>query len=472
MKVQLRRYAAGVVATGALAAVAAFALPFGDADWAPVTYGLTESPAAIVPATVSAQKPARVVGTTLDQHGRPVVTVTEATDRGAAEKLVEAAQNADRAVGVEIDARTHVLDAPAGNDLYRAQQWGLAKTHAPQAWQRSTGAGVIVAVLDTGVDAHQIDLFGKVLPGWDAVADKPGGTIDPHGHGTHVAGTIAANTGNTIGVSGFAPNARILPVRVLEKDGSGYMSNTAEGIVWATDHGAQVINMSMGSPGRTAAVTNAIAYARGRGVVVVAAAGNERADGSPTSWPAADPGVIAVAATDPADHVAPFSNAGPYVDVAAPGARIMSTYPSALGASFVSMSGTSMASPQVAALAALLKAYRPALTPDQVERAITGTAADLGPAGRDDDYGYGRIDAAAALAAVTPATKAPVTKAPVTTKAPTKAPATTKAPVTTKAPAKAPTRAPSSVPATTVPAAVPATPSATVTPIPATTTSD
>ncbi|MFI1994348.1 S8 family peptidase [Actinoplanes sp. NPDC020271] len=468
MKVVLRRYAVGAVATAALAGVAAFALPTGTADWAPVTYGLTESADQLLPATVSAEKPARVVSTTVGKDGRPVVTVRTATDKKSAAELVEKAQKAENAVGVEIDAKAVALEAPTGTDLYRGQQWDLTTMRATDAWARSTGAGVTVAVIDTGVDGSHVDLTGKVLTGWDAIADKSGGNTDPNGHGTHVAGTIGAVTGNTIGVSSVAPDTRILPVRVLGADGSGYMSDAAEGIVWAADNGAQVINMSIGSSSQLSSVSNAVTYARSKGVTVVAAAGNERAGGSPTSYPAADAGVIAVAATDSADKVASYSNAGSYVDVAAPGSAIVSTYPSALGRSYAGMSGTSMASPHVAGLVALLKAAQPSLTPDQVEQAIEKSAVDLGTAGRDNDFGYGRVDAVAALAAVAPVSQtpsaapssaAPSSAAPSSaapsSAAPSSAAPSSAAP-TTAAPTTAPTsQAPSTAPTTTAPTAAP-----------------
>jgi serine protease len=466
MKVQLRRYAAGAVAAGALAAVGAYVLPTGTSEWKPVTYGLTASPEQLLPATVSEAEPARVVSTTIDADGRPVVKVRKATDKASATKLVKQAQEADNAIGVEIDAKVVALDAPTGSDLYRSRQWDLTTMRAAEAWQKSTGAGVTVAVIDTGVDATNVDLSGKVLAGYDATTDKVGGNIDPNGHGTHVAGTIGAVTGNTIGVSSVAPDTRILPVRVLGADGSGYMSDTAEGIIWAADHGAQVINMSLGSDTKVAAVSNAIAYARGKGVTVVAAAGNEREEGSPTSYPGADTGVIAVAATDSSDRVAYYSNAGSYVDVAAPGSAILSTYPAALGNSYGTMSGTSMASPHVAALAALLKAAKPGLTPDQIEQAMKSSAVDLGTAGKDNDYGYGRVDAVAALAAVATPTSAPTT-------APTTVPTTAPTTVPTIAPTTVPTTAPTVVP-TIVPTPVPTTaspaPSKTVAPTPSKTT--
>ena len=403
MKKQMRRYAVGALAVGAVAGGAALALPGAEPAWQPVTYGLTASPAQLLPATVSDTHPVRVVSTALDRNGRPVVTVHTATDRATATALVVKGQRAKNAVGVELDAVMHAADVPTGTDPYRTQQWDFSKIHVANAWPTSTGAGVTVAVIDTGVDASHPDLAGQVLPGYDVINQTSGTGTDPNGHGTHVAGTIAAVTGNGTGNSAVAPDARILPIRVLDASGSGYMADAATGIVYAADHGANVINMSLGADTQVDAVTNAIAYARGKGVVVVAAAGNERADGSPISYPAADPGVIAVAATDSADKVASYSNQGSYVDVAAPGSSIVSTYP---GGGYRTLSGTSMASPHAAAVAALIEAARPGLTPDQVEQAMESTATDLGTAGKDTDYGYGRIDAAAAVAAVssTPST--------------------------------------------------------------------
>ncbi|MFC4064688.1 S8 family peptidase [Actinoplanes subglobosus] len=441
MKVQLGKYAAGAVAAGALAAVGVLALPNGSAEWAPVTYGLTTAPEQIVPATVTEAQPARVVSTTLDSEGRPVVTVKEATDKASAIKLVEEAQGADNAVGVEMDAPVYALGIPTGSDTYRAQQWDFTKIRTADAWQKSTGAGVTVAVIDSGVDATHPDLAANVISGYDATTDRAGSTTDRHGHGTHVAGTIAAVTGNATGVSGFAPDVKIMPVKVLGDNGSGNMSDTAEGITWAADHGAQVINMSLGGTQKVTAVSNAITYARSKGVTVVAAVGNSRQQGSPTSYPAADAGVIGVAATDTNDRIGVYSNAGSYVDVAAPGTDILSTSP---GGQYKTMSGTSMASPHVAAVAALLKSYQSSLTPDQIEATLEKSAVDLGGAGFDNDFGNGRIDALSALNALAPATTAPTTPP---TKAPTTPPATT--------PTTPPTKAPTTPPATTAPTTPP-----------------
>jgi serine protease len=443
MKKHLRRYAMGAMAVGAIAGAAAFALPGVEPSWHPVTYGLTQTPAQLLPANVSTAHPVRVVSMALDKKGRPVVTARTATTRTAAVKLVTDGQQATGAVGVELDAVATAADVPAGTDTYRGQQWDFAKIRVADAWQKSTGAGVTVAVIDTGVDASHPDLAGQVLPGIDLVAGTSGISTDPNGHGTHVSGTIAAATGNGVGISGIAAGAKILPIRVLGADGSGYMSDTATGIVYAADHGANVVNMSLGATVQLTAVTNAIAYARSKGVVIVAAAGNSRESGSPVSYPGADPGVIAVAATDSADAIAYYSNQGSYVDVAAPGSNILSTVPEANG-SYASYYGTSMASPHVAAVAALLKGYDNALTPDQIEQAIETSAVDLGTPGKDTDFGYGRIDAAAALAAVS-STTVPITTAPTTP--PTTVPTT-----------------PATMPATTAPTVTPTTVSPTPTP--------
>jgi serine protease len=448
MSNRLRRYAIGALAVGAVAGATAVAMPGAEPAWHPVAYGLTATPARLLPATVSTADPVRVVSTALDAKGRPVVTVKTATHRATAEKYVKQGQSRRNALGVELDAVATAAEVPTGTDPYRGQQWDLTKMRAADAWQKSTGTGATVAVIDTGVDASHPDLAGKILPGIDIISGVEGTSTDPNGHGTHVAGTIAALTGNGEGVAAVAPGAKILPIRVLGANGSGYMSDAATGIVYAADHGANVINMSLGSTAQVTAVTNAISYARGKGVVVVAAAGNERASGSPVSYPAADPGVIAVAATDSADAFAGYSNRGSYVDIAAPGSGIVSTYPAAKGSSYVIMSGTSMAAPHVAAVAALLESYRPGLTPDQVEQAMESSAVDLGPAGKDADYGYGRIDAAAALTAASPATAAPVdssppTPSPVVSVAPTSVPPTstpTSGPTPTSSPTPTPTK--------------------------------
>jgi type VII secretion-associated serine protease mycosin len=364
--------------------------------------------------------------------GRPVISTRTVADRAAAEAAVATAQQDPRTVSVGVDHVVHATDlnatAAQTNDPYRAVQWGLTKLQAEQDWARTTGAGVTVAVVDTGVQAGHPDLAGSVLTGVDLVNAGGDGSDDENGHGTHVAGIIAAVAGNGIGGAGLAPNVKILPVRVLDADGSGYDSDIATGMTQAVDKGAKVINLSLGGSEESTALSAAIQYALGKGVVVVAAAGNERQSGNAVSYPAADAGVIGVAATDSSDKDASFSNTGSYVDVAAPGVSIISTYK---GSTYKSLSGTSMATPFVAAAAALLKAAAPNLTPDAVTSVLERTATDLGTAGRDNATGYGLINPYSALCTLVTCGESTPTTEPTTqpTTTPTTAPA---APVATR----------------------------------------
>jgi type VII secretion-associated serine protease mycosin len=340
--------------------------------------------------------------------------VTTAVDRAHAGAAVEAARATPGALSVEVDHHMHLGDAgqtpavgegttqvqgvaPAvlSDDTYRGQQWALDTLQAETAWSLHRATGQVVAVLDTGVDATHPDLAGRVLPGNDFVAAGGDGRTDPQGHGTHVAGIIAAVAGDHRGIAGLADGADILPVRVLDATGSGWASDAANGIVWAVDHGAGVLNLSL-TGADDATLAAAVSYAQSRNVVVVAAAGNDRNSGDPAEYPAAYPGVAAVAATDATMASAGFSETGADVKLAAPGVAILSTYPVALG-SFASMSGTSMAAPYVAAAAALVRAAAPQLNATAVLEDLYRTADDLGQPGRDDEFGAGLVDPVAAL---------------------------------------------------------------------------
>jgi thermitase len=296
------------------------------------------------------------------------------------------------------------------NDPYYASQWGLPKIGAPLAWDMTTGSSaVVIAIVDTGIDLTHpdFDCPGKLMAGWNFVA----GNNDPdddNGHGTHVAGIAAACGNNGIGVAGVAWGATLMPVKVLDSVGSGYYSDVANGVTYAVDNGARIVNLSLGGMSDDYTLAGAVQYAHDHGVLVVAAAGNCAQDGyqcsniyNPVIYPAAYATTLAVAATDPDDNWAWFSEYLPYVDVAAPGVNIYSTIPSTdPEGTYGTMSGTSMATPYVSGLAALLWSFAPSLTLGQVENIIELTADDLGAPGKDDYFGYGRINAGQALSAL------------------------------------------------------------------------
>lgn len=285
-----------------------------------------------------------------------------------------------------------VTPTPTATPTPTPQQppWGVSRINAPDAWPSTTGARVNVSVIDTGIDYNHPDLKDNVKGGVTFVR----GTstyMDDNGHGTHCAGIIAA-VDNSQGVVGVAPGASLYGVKVLDRRGSGTMSNVIKGIEWATNNDMDVISMSLGGGGSDA-LKLACDNAYNSGIVVVAAAGNDYE--GPISYPAAYGSVIAVTATDSSDEIASFSNIGSDAELAAPGVSIYSTYK---GGGYATMSGTSMATPHVAGTAALVIAKNPSLSAAEVRGILTGSAIDLGANGQDDYYGYGLVDAAAATA--------------------------------------------------------------------------
>jgi len=318
------------------------------------------------------------------------------------------------------------------NDPMFTQQWGLTRINCPDAWDRTTGsAAVTVAVVDTGIDLNHPELAPLLIAGQDLVDWAPGSVPqagwvfegdfmgvdatpqDEVGHGTHVAGTIACLSNNGTGVAGVTWSSRLMPVRVLARSretatgrisGFGSSANIAAGIRWAADHGAQIINMSLGGYGDAQVEREAVAYAIARGVVVVAAMGNDNT--AAPSYPAAYPDVIAVAATDASDHRASFSNTGAWIDVSGPGVQVQSTY---WDNTYASLSGTSMATPHVAGVAALILAVAPTTSAAQVANILRSTARALRDAPGDpvpnDRYGYGLVQAAAAVNMASPPIK-------------------------------------------------------------------
>ncbi|MFF3251519.1 type VII secretion-associated serine protease mycosin [Actinacidiphila glaucinigra] len=301
---------------------------------------------------------------------------------------------------------------PAHADAVRDADWALDALHAQEAWQRTKGKGVTVAVLDTGVDGTHPDLSGQVLEGKDMVGfGARRGDIAWARHGTGMAGIIAGHghgPGGSDGVLGIAPEARILPVRVIleDKDPQRKKARTtrgsalADGIRWAADHGADVINLSLGDDSRTAhpeaQEDDAVQYALRKGVVVVASAGNGGEQGNRASYPAAYPGVIAVAAVDRYGSRAAFSTRRWYATVAAPGVDVVIADPNRR---YYEGWGTSTASAYVSGVAALVRSAYPRLSPAQVKRLLEDTARSSPAGGRDDAVGHGLVDPAAALKA-------------------------------------------------------------------------
>lgn len=277
------------------------------------------------------------------------------------------------------------------NDPSINSQWGLGAIKASQAWDTTTGSSSInIAVLDTGVDLDHPDLAAHLVTGYNAITATTNAN-DDHGHGTHVAGIAAGIIDNGKGTAGVAGNCSIIPVKVLGSTGSGSSSDIIEGIIWAADNGAKVINMSLGGTDYSQAYQDAVNYATNKGVLVIAAKGNSNT--SAPHYPADLNNVVSVSAVDENYQKASFSNYGS-VDIAAPGTNI---YASTFDGSYGYKQGTSMATPFVAGLAGLIFSKDSTLTPSQVENLMKTTAVDLGTAGVDSYFGYGLIDAAAAL---------------------------------------------------------------------------
>jgi subtilisin family serine protease len=336
-------------------------------------------------------------------------------------------------VAILIPATGFAVSPP--NDPGWKQQWGLKKIHAAETWPITRGGGVAVAVIDTGVDLRHPDLRNRILPGHDFV-DDDNAASDAKGHGTHVAGVIAAVTFNGFGVASVAPTARIIPIRVLDASGEGDPGDVADGIRWAVGHGAKVINLSLAQDEQLpiagqhllgdGRVDEAIRSAAARGVVVVVAAGNDDGGGLPeTAYDATVPGVIVVGASTINDRRAAYSNFGAGLDVIAPGGG-NATNPTACGdgdwivstwwnpvtqrSDYGGGCGTSMAVAHVSGIAAMLIA-RGLSGPDVVRR-ITATAVDLGDPGWDNDTGYGRVDALRAVRGASKPSRAPASPSP------------------------------------------------------------
>lgn len=385
-----------------LALTTAIALAFGIVSPAAAGQDPVAKEAAAILATADADE-LTVVTTTQTADG-PRFTTEAADSRGEALDLIAAALDEP---GTKVDV-AHTVSIAAkkprrADDTYRDQQWALNRLKAETVWQKSAGKGVVVAVIDTGVRAGHPDMPGRVLKGWDFISSDNVAN-DPNGHGTHVAGIIAARSNNERGIAGLANQAKILPVRVLDASGVGDTATVARGITYAVDKGADVINLSLAGDQPDAQMQAAIAYAIQQGVVVVAAAGNSgcgQANSFTPAYPAAYSGVIGVGATDRYDNIASYSNCGSYVDVVAPGSSIVSTtvyrpdvaLGCGYGISYCRLSGTSMATPYAAAAAAILiSRTKHRLGGAKVRSIMTAKADDIGAPGRDVNAGYGLVN--------------------------------------------------------------------------------
>ena len=279
-------------------------------------------------------------------------------------------------------------------------QYALNKIDAYGAWDVTTGSSAVtVAVVDSGVNAAHPDLAGRVLPGYDFANDDADAGDDVF-HGTQVAGIVAAAGDNGEGTAGLCWSCNILPVKVLNDNGAGSDEWVAKGIRWAVDHGAQIINLSLGGPNESRIIREAVVYATQKNVLVVAAAGNEADEGNPIDYPAAYDEVIAVGATDHNDQHAYFSQVHSYVDLAAPGWNVATTGVEGNLSAYGAATGTSFSAPYVAGLAALLLSVNPSLDVNGLKSLLINSADDIGQPGRDWQFGAGRINAARAVRAV------------------------------------------------------------------------
>jgi len=295
------------------------------------------------------------------------------------------------------DPSSGVLAATLPNDpLFDQYQWNLRQIEAPDGWDLTLGnPNITIAILDTGISLNHPDLANHLVPGFDFVNNRDGGD-DDHGNGTHVAGIAAAETNNAVGIAGVSWQARLMPVKVLDANAAGDTGQVAQGVRWAVDHGARVLNVGLAGPVPSDALREAVDYARRRGAVVVAPVASNGT--SEVSYPAATPGVIAVAASDRADNRLAASNTGDYISVSAPGEQVASTFRFPSGTNgYAVASTTAQAAAHVSGLAALILALNPALQPDEVRAIIETSADDIGPAGRDRETGAGRINVFRAL---------------------------------------------------------------------------
>ncbi len=335
------------------------------------------------PAKVKAKRPA-------EKTKRPAKARQAATAKASPARRARKPRPTQRPAAQASVPRPVSTAAFALNDPLWRDSWSLGKANVTSAWSVTTGAAdTVVAVLDTGVDLGHPDLQGAFVPGYDTV-NEDADPSDDHGHGTMVAGIIAARANNGIGVAGACWRCSLMPVKVIGANGLGSASDIAEGILWATAHGARVINMSFTLSAPDATIAAAVEQARAQGVVLVAAAGNTGT--ADLTYPAAYPGVVSVAGTDPADARYGWSNYGSWVRLAAPGCSMTT----AVGAGYGDFCGTSSASALVSGLAGLARSFAGQVPADVIAQALSSNAAPV------DFVSTGRVDAAAVLNSLKP----------------------------------------------------------------------
>ncbi len=319
-------------------------------------------------------------------HGRD----PDQARKGLRKETAVAAVTLDYQRDISVDPADSL--ATHDRDTWNRSQY--AETRVQRAWQVTSGASdLIIAVVDTGVRASHQELTGRVLTGRNFVSGGSNAS-DDNGHGTFVASIAAADMDGGDGIVGVAGTSKILPVKVLNRDGAGYDSHIASGITWAADQGADVINLSLGGPGASSALESAVSYAHSKGSLVIAAAGNN-GSGTPL-YPAAVPDVLAVGATGYGGELAYFSSYGEHIDLTAPGVELWGAG-IAGDSAYVRHSGTSFSAPFVSGVAALVMTRERSMSADQVAARLRTTATDVGPPGIDPYYGWGLVDAAAAL---------------------------------------------------------------------------
>lgn len=284
-----------------------------------------------------------------------------------------------------------ILEVISPQNVGETIDYGVKLIQAEREWKETKGAGINVAILDTGIDYNHPDLRDRVKGGYNFTTSDRSDYMDRQGHGTHCAGVVAASQ-NNIGVVGVAPEVNIYALKVLGDDGAGSLNWMIEAIDWCINNNIHVMSMSLGSNGTHPAVHEAIKRAHDKGIIMVAAAGNDgNGMGDTVDFPARYPEVIAVGAVDTSENLGSFSSTGADVEISAPGVDVLSTY---LNGSYARLSGTSMACPHISGAVAILLAkglnrYGKLLTPSEVKFLLQMHAEDMGSKGKDDKFGFG-----------------------------------------------------------------------------------